>query len=153
MSPLMCMTRVSPSALIRVPMVEPIPCSGALTGLLRSLSSSWVLLVSSNPHTPRAPAPRPPRISSPAPSLVPPLSVRVRNRALHHPHVLDLVASFMARPGMRGQRRSARAEMSDSWFWVFDWRFLEYHVWRGFFSISVSGMYLYILAKGSGYES
>ncbi|CAE6355941.1 unnamed protein product [Rhizoctonia solani] len=56
----------------------------------RSLSSSWMHIGTSPsvPQTPRATSP------------VPPPSIRLRSRALSHPDVVDLVASFAARPGM-----------------------------------------------------
>ncbi|CUA67392.1 Acetyl-hydrolase [Streptomyces hygroscopicus] [Rhizoctonia solani] len=79
-SPLIRMTPVTPST-----SAAPSP-----NDLPRSLSSSWVSAISATsvPQTPRATSP------------IPPPSIRLRDRALSHPDVVDLVASFAARPGM-----------------------------------------------------
>ncbi|CAE6467668.1 unnamed protein product [Rhizoctonia solani] len=83
--------RGSTSPLVRM---TPLSASASATtspgSVARSLSSSWMHIGSSPsvPQTPRATSP------------VPPPSIRLRNRALSHPDVADLVASFAARPGM-----------------------------------------------------
>ncbi|GAB1524182.1 hypothetical protein RhiTH_007335 [Rhizoctonia solani] len=83
--------RGSTSSLVRM---TPLSASASATtspgSVARSLSSSWMHIGSSPsvPQTPRATSP------------VPPPSIRLRNRALSHPDVADLVASFAARPGM-----------------------------------------------------
>ncbi|CAE6477520.1 unnamed protein product [Rhizoctonia solani] len=79
-SPLIRMTPVTPSA-----STAPSPNT-----LPRSLSSSWTGV------SPPSSLPQTPRVTSP----IPPPSIRLRNRALSHPDVADLVASFAARPGM-----------------------------------------------------
>ncbi|KAB5593209.1 hypothetical protein CTheo_3372 [Ceratobasidium theobromae] len=89
-SPLIRMTPLSPATSSRFPMSESIANSPNVF--------SHLLSPSSHPHTPRSPPLRPSRVSSPTPSLIPPPSVRVRSRALSHPDVVDLVASFTAQP-------------------------------------------------------
>ncbi|EUC57357.1 lipase/esterase from carbohydrate esterase family CE10 protein, putative [Rhizoctonia solani AG-3 Rhs1AP] len=79
-SPIIRMTPITPSA----------STVSSPNNLPRSLSSSWMTVspVTSAPQTPRATSP------------VPTPSIRLRNRALSHPDVADLVASFAARPEM-----------------------------------------------------
>ncbi|CAE6526435.1 unnamed protein product [Rhizoctonia solani] len=79
-SPLTRMTPITPST----------STATSPNTLPRSLSSSWMAV---NPSTS---VPQTPRATSPVPTP----SIRVRSRALSHPDVADLVASFAARPGM-----------------------------------------------------
>ncbi|KDN44794.1 hypothetical protein RSAG8_05267, partial [Rhizoctonia solani AG-8 WAC10335] len=79
-SPLIRMTPITPSA----------STVSSPNNLPRPLSASW-MTASPSTSTPQAL-----RATSP----VPPPSIRLRNRALSHPDVADLVASFAARPGM-----------------------------------------------------
>ncbi|CAE7213385.1 unnamed protein product [Rhizoctonia solani] len=79
-SPLTRMTPITPSA-----SSTPSPINHP-----RSLSSSWMTV------SPSTSVPQTPRATSP----VPPPSLRLRSRALSHPDVADLIASFAARPGM-----------------------------------------------------
>ncbi|CAE6367628.1 unnamed protein product [Rhizoctonia solani] len=75
------------------PLIRVTPSVSAVTSpntAPRSLSSSWMHIGGppSVPQTPRATSP------------VPPPLIRLRSRALSHPDVADLVASFAALPGM-----------------------------------------------------
>lgn len=94
-SPLMRMTPASfPTSISELslsPPFSPRPQAAALPlhaetpSRSRTTSSSWL-------------APHPARVASPHPT--PPPSVRMRGRALSHPDIMDLCASFAARPGM-----------------------------------------------------
>lgn len=102
-SPLMRMTpamSVFPTSGSEVSPSSPLPPVGAESSQSRTTSSSRLA---------------PPRVSSPHPrvsSPTPPPSVRVR--ALSHPDIMDLCASFAARPGMT-RTRTYSAQGDDEW--------------------------------------
>ncbi|KAF8596187.1 hypothetical protein BDV93DRAFT_528245, partial [Ceratobasidium sp. AG-I] len=93
-SPLMRMTPATPfptsiSEISLSPPFSPRPQAPNPLPVESSRPSSWL-------------APHPAKATSPHPT--PPPSVRMRGRALSHPDIMDLCASFSARPGMARTR-------------------------------------------------